>query len=62
MAVSIRCCVAMSTLWARRLWDALTVAAVSNLNVPRKLLATVAFGAERWDKSVMLKLLRASPI
>jgi hypothetical protein len=32
------------------LWDALTVAAVNNLNVPRKLLATVAFGAERWDK------------
>lgn len=32
------------------LWDALTVAAVSNLNVPRKLLASVAFGAERWDK------------
>lgn len=32
------------------LWDALTLGAVSELDVPRKLLAAVAFGAERWDK------------
>lgn len=32
------------------LWDALTIAAVSYLDaVPIKLLATTAFGAERWD-------------
>lgn len=32
------------------LWDALSVGAVEELDVPRKFLATTAFGAERWDK------------
>ena len=32
------------------LWDALTVGAVHQLAGPQKLLASVAFGAERWDK------------
>lgn len=32
------------------LWDALTMAAVDGLQIPRKYLATTAFGAERWDK------------
>lgn len=32
------------------LWDALTVGAVHQLEGPQKLLASVAFGAERWDK------------
>lgn len=32
------------------LWDALTVAAVHQVAGPQKLLASVAFGAERWDK------------
>ncbi len=40
------------------LWDALTVGAVSQLEVPRKLLASVAFGAERWDKIAHAQALR----
>jgi len=32
------------------LWDALTIAAVNQLEGPRKFLASVGFGAERWDK------------